>query len=90
MNKIYDKLEQIIQNIKGENTAISSETIDLDLRGKEFRFSDIDFVYLILETQYEFGISFSEEELLRDDFRSIRAIADAIVLKTKDDFAIDV
>lgn len=84
MDAVYERLENIIRRIKGDNDVDFSENIDSDLLGKEFRFTDIDFVYFILETQREFGVAFSEEELLREDSRTIRAFADAVISKTKD------
>ena len=66
MDTVYDKLEKIVRRIKGEEVSFSQEDFDKNLMGEKFRFNDIELVYLILETQYEFGISFSEEELTGD------------------------
>ena len=82
MDTVYDKLEKIVHRIKGEEVSFSPENYDLNLMGEEFRFNDIELVYMILETQYEFGILFSEEELTGDRLNTIRAIADAVRSKT--------
>jgi|GEM_PF-5746442 len=82
MDTVYDRLVKIVHRIKGEGTPFSPEQIDKNLMGEELRFNDIEFVYLVLETQYEFGITFSEEELTGDRFKTIREIADAVRSKT--------
>lgn len=82
MDTVCDRLEKIVQRIKGEEVSFSPELLDKNLMGEEFRFNDIELVYLILETQYEFGISFSEEELTGDRLNTIRAIAEAVHSKT--------
>lgn len=84
MDAVYERLEKIIRRIKGDDDVNFFENIDSDLLGNEFRLTDIDFVYFVLEVQREFGVTFSEDELLRDDSRTIRAFADAVISKTKD------
>ena len=82
MDTVYDRLETIICRIKGEDISFSQELFDKNLMGETLRLDDIEFVYLILETQNEFGITFSEEELTGERFNTLRAIADAVRKKT--------
>lgn len=82
MDTVYDRLEKIVHRIKGEEVSFSPELLDKNLMGEDFKFNDIELVYLILETQNEFGISFSEEELTGDRLNTIRAIAEAVRSKT--------
>ena len=82
MDTVYDRLETIIRRIKGEDISFSQELFDKNLMGETLRLDDIEFVYLILETQNEFGITFSEEELTGERFTTLRAIADAVREKT--------
>lgn len=82
MDTVYDRIVKIAHRIKGEEVSFSPERFDKNLMGEEFGFNDIELVYLILEAQYEFGITFSEEELTGNHFNTIRAIADAVRSKT--------